>query len=125
MHISRAYTVGCRQALRKLGMDLEFDNPEQAATHYGRRRVIGDVTGVAGTAGGGALGAIAGLRYAGAPGAAAGAAAGALLGNKLVSLPATTFYDTQHDVRQRTAKHYNQTRNLLNAAAGIPPQQYL
>lgn len=119
-----SYLAGKNHALAKLGMDIDFDNPEQAAAHRATRGTIRDVSGAAGALGGGALGALGGYRRYGLAGGIIGGAAGALAGNKLLSHTIPTLYDAQRDVRQRTVQRYNQTRNELNAAAGIPAQTY-
>lgn len=104
----------------KLGMDLTFNSPQEAAQHAKTRETIGDVSGFAGNMVGGTAGGIAGAGMGGLPGSVAGGIAGGLIGEKAVSFPATTAYDTLHDVKQRTQGTYNNTVGGLNAASGIP-----
>lgn len=103
----------------KLGMQLTFNSPQEAAAHAKTRGTIGDVTGFAGNVAGGLVGGAVGTA-GGLPGIAAGSLAGGYAGEKLLSAPATTLYDTVHDVKQRTGAQYNKTVGQLNAASGVP-----
>lgn len=103
-------------------MKLTFNSPQEAAAHAKTRGTIGDVTGFAGNIAGGLAGGAAGTAVGGPAGSLAGGLAGGYLGEKMLSAPATTLYDTAHDVKQRTGAQYNKTVGQLNAAAGIPTE---
>lgn len=118
--MSTYYQVGCRDALVKLGMKLNFNSPQEAAAHADTRSTIADTTGFVGNVAGGLAGGAAGSAVGGMPGSIAGGVAGGYAGEKLLSAPATTAYDAAHDVQQRTKSTYNRTLGGLNAAAGIP-----
>jgi uncharacterized protein YcfJ len=113
------YTLGCREALLKLGMQLTFSSPEQARQHYKTRGTIGDVAGFAGSLGGGLAGGALGAP-GGPVGSIAGGLAGSAIGEKLLSFPATVGWDAVHDTRQRARSGYNKTLSRLNIAGGMP-----
>lgn len=120
MSIHTIYAAGVSAALTKLGMNLEFDTPEQQQLHERRRRMAGTITGTAGSVLGGIGGGIVGTAAGGPVGSLAGAAAGSVLGEKLMSAPVTTAMDAYYDARHRGAKQYNQTMGRLQRAAGLP-----
>jgi len=104
----------------KFGMQLNFNNPQEAAQHAGRRDTVGGVAGFAGGMVGGHLGGLAGTAVGGPIGAVAGGLAGSVAGEQLAAKPAQLAYDVQHDVKQRTGAQFNQTVGQLNQAAGLP-----
>jgi len=114
------YQLGCYEALVKMGMQLTFNSPQEAAAHAKTRETIGDVTGFAGSLAGGLAGGAVGTAAGGPAGSLAGGLAGGYAGEKMLSMPATTAYDTAHDVKQRTGAQYNKTVGQLNAASGVP-----
>jgi len=118
--VSTYYQLGCHDALVKLGMQLTFNSPQEAAAHAKTRSTIGNVTGFAGNVAGGLAGGAAGSAVGGLPGGLAAGVAGGYAGEKMLSAPATTLYDAAHDVKQRTGATYNKTVGQLNAASGIP-----
>lgn len=107
-----AYAAGQKLALAKLGMDLQFSSPEEAAAHNTHRNVAGALLGgIPGAAlGGAALGA----RY-GKPGAILGGFAGGLAG----SVGGKLLADVAHDVPQRTMATHDNTLERLNLAGGF------
>ncbi len=115
-----AYQAGRLRALEKLGMQLEFNSPQQAAQHAQTRGTIGKATGFAGNMVGGTAAGIAGTALGGPVGSIAGGIAGGELAEKAVAMPATTMYDMAHDIPQKAKKTYNQTLGRLNMAAGTP-----
>jgi uncharacterized protein YcfJ len=114
-----AYTSGCYAAFRKLGMQLQFDSPAQAAAHQQTRDTVGGATGFVGDLAGSTLGGLIGSA-GGVTGTVGGSLAGGAIGGKLLSAPATTAVDAAHDVQQRTRSTYNQTLGQLNMAGGLP-----
>jgi len=118
--VSSYYQLGCHDALVKLGMKLTFNSPQEAAEHAKTRETVGDVTGFAGNIAGGLAGGAVGTAVGGPAGGLAGGLAAGYAGEKMLSAPATTLYDTAHDVKQRTGAQYNKTVGQLNAASGVP-----
>ncbi len=106
--------------LSKLGMQLNFDNPQQAAQHAQTRGTVGAVAGFGGSIAGGVAGGALGSAMGGPAGGIAGNVAGGYLGEQMTAKPAQLAYDVQHDVRQRTNAGYNNTMGQLNNAAGLP-----
>jgi hypothetical protein len=104
----------------KLGMQLDFDTPQQQAQHQATRNTIGDVAGFGGSIVGGIAGGAAGSAAGGPAGGIAGNLAGGYLGQNLAAKPVQLAYDIKHDVQQRTGARYNQTMGQLNQAAGLP-----
>lgn len=119
MHHSN-YTLGCKLAHLKLGMDMEpFDSPYDAVSHYQRRKEYGMGMGLFGAIVGGGLGAERGKRFGKVPmlvGATLGAGAGYLLGSKGTE----AAYDWQHNVLQRAHARAQATTARLNNAEGYP-----
>jgi uncharacterized protein YcfJ len=118
--VSTYYELGRHDALVKLGMQLTFNSPQEAAAHAKTRGTIGDVTGFAGNIAGGIAGGVVGSAAGGPAGSLAGGLAGGYAGQEMLSAPATTAYDAAHDVKQRTGATYNKTMGQLNAASGVP-----
>lgn len=121
--IKLAYVGGRVAAMRQYklgGMDLEFENAEQARKHMKTRGQIGAATGFAGNIAGGMAGGMAGTAAGGPAGGIAGSLAGGAAGEALVSMPFTTAYDGMHDLKYRANKAKNQTISRLNAAGGMP-----
>jgi len=117
---SVAYLTGKLNALIKLGMKLEFDNPQQQAQHMKTRGRIGAATGLVGNLAGSTIGGAAGTIAGGPVGSIAGGVAGGAAGEAITSAPFTTAYDAAHDVKQRAGKQYRTTLQQLNTAAGMP-----
>jgi hypothetical protein len=123
-----AYTAGKLAALAKLGMDLEFDSPEQLQqynqAHSTIKNIGGTVGSIGGGLGGGALGSVAGTAAGGPVGGFAGGLAGGevggRIGEKVLGGTAGLLHDIHHDVNQRTTKGYNTTMGTLNQAGGMP-----
>jgi len=123
-----SYIAGRRAALRKLGMDLEFDTPEQLQQYNQAHTTIKNIGGTVGSIGGGlaggavgtAAGTAAGGPVGGFAGGLAGGEVGGRIGEKVVGGTAGLYHDIYHDVNQRTAKGYNNTVGELNRAAGMP-----
>jgi len=113
------YNLGRFHALVKLGMQLTFDNQQQAERHMRTRKTVGTVSGAAGGIAGGIAGSMAGTAVGGLPGSIAGGTIGGWAGEK-VSLPATTMFDAGHDIRQRKRSRYTNTVGRLNTAANLP-----
>lgn len=106
---SRGYRA-LRGEPSKTAMDLQFESPEEVADHM-RNREIG---GAVGTMGGAAVGALAGGRHFGIPGAVIGSALGGVVGQG----PGRMAADLIHDVPQRTESMYDTTRQRLALSGG-------
>lgn len=118
-----AYVGGRVAAMRTLklaAMDLAFDSPQEAQAHLKRRGTIQSVTGFAGDVAGGLAGGTVGTAVGGPVGGFAGGMAGGMAASKLLSAPATTLYDMQHDTRYRGRRAHDKTLRTLNAAAATP-----
>ena len=117
------YKLGSQLALIKLGM-LTFDSPQDAATHYKRRKEYSLAGGVLGAvAGGMAAGGIGGARY-GVPGIAVGGALGAGAGFFGGERGTQYGYDWQHNVGQIANTRIQRNEAQQNVAAGLPSGVY-
>lgn len=114
------YLAGQQAALHKVGMQLSFNNAQQANDHAKTRKTVGQVAGIGGSVAGGMAGAAAGGAVGNLPGSIAGGIVGGELGSKAMAMPATTAYDAQHDVRQKAEATRSSSLGRMNAAAGLP-----
>ena len=117
------YKLGIQLALIKLGM-LTFDSPQDAATHYKRRKEYSIAGGVLGSVAGGILASgIGGARY-GVPGIALGGALGAGAGFLGGERGTQQVYDWQHNVAQTAGAGTRRNEAQQNVAAGLPSGVY-
>ncbi len=110
--------LGGQAALAKLGA-LEFNSPQEAATHYSDRSDFSTFAGLMGAMGGGAYGGRYGATK-GPTGALVGAVLGAAGGYQAGRIPAEFAYDVQHDIGQKARMRHHADVAQLNVASGFP-----
>ena len=117
------YILGSKLALIKLGM-LTFDTPQDASTHYKRRKEYSISGGVLGAIAGGMLAAGAGGTRYGISGITVGGALGAGAGFLGGEQGTQRVYDWQHNVAQTAGAGARRHEAQQNVAAGFPSGVY-